>query len=195
MRAVCVDMVARTPELSHVDLTRVAISFTQARNNGQSGLYASLTPLRFAGGAQVERRRGQYFKSQTLRDRQGREMLYILSFCLPRFMDLELREKLATILHELWHISPRFDGDIRRHGGRCYVHSSSQRHYDAAMLQLAERYLASDPDPALYAFLLGRFEDLQRCYGRVHGLKVSRPKLVPITAEEARRIQASAAPC
>lgn len=190
MRAVCQELVTRLPELAHVDLTRVALSFAQARNQEKAGLYASLTPMRFANGARVERRRGRYFKSQTLCDDQGREMLYILTFCLPRFMDLEFREKLATILHELWHISPRFDGDIRRHNGRCYVHSASQRHYDAAMLRLADRWLALDPPPApaLYAFLLGRFTDLQRCYGRVYGLKVARPKLLPIAADEARRL-------
>ena len=146
--------------------------------------------MRFAGGARVEQRRGRYYQSQTLHDDQGREMLYILSFCLPRFMDLGFREKLATILHELWHIGPRFDGDIRRHAGRCYAHSPSQQRYDAAMLQLADRWLASDPAPAIYAFLRGRFEDLRQQYGRVYGLKVTRPKLLPITAEEAHRIQA-----
>jgi hypothetical protein len=190
MRTVCEDMVARLPELAQVDLTRVAISFAQARKRGPFGLYASLTPLRFAGGARVERRRGRYYKSQTLYDARGREMLYILSFCLPRFMDLEFREKLATMLHELWHIGPRFDGDIRRHAGRCYAHSPSQQRYDAAMLQLADRWLALDPAPALHEFLRGRFEDLRRRYGRVCGLKVSHPKLLPITAEEARRLQA-----
>lgn len=196
-RRVCQDMVARLPELAHVDLTRVAVSFTQARKPGPYGLYASLTPLRFAHGARVERRRGRYYRSQVLYDAQGREMLYILTFCLPRFMDLEFREKLATILHELWHIGPRFDGDIRRHSGRCYVHSSSRQHYDAAMLRLAERWLALGPDPALTAFLHDRFEDLIRQHGRVYGLKVTRPKLLPITAEEAHELehQTPSGPC
>ncbi len=129
-------------------------------------------------------------KSQALYDAQGRELLYILSFCLPRFMDLEFREKLATMLHELWHIGPRFDGDIRRHAGRCYAHSPSQQRYDTAMLQLADRWLALDPAPALHEFLRGRFEDLRRRYGCVWGVKVAHPKLLPITAEEARRIEA-----
>ncbi len=191
IRAVCADMVARLPELAHIDLTRVAISFSQARHRGRYGLYASLTPLRFAGGARVERRRGQYFACQLLRDQQGREMLYILNFCLPRFLDMGFQDKLSTILHELWHISPRFDGDIRRHEGRCYVHSASRSRYDAAMQQLAARYLALAPDPTVYAFLIGSFEDLQRCHGRVCGLRVARPKLRPISAEEARRLQSA----
>jgi hypothetical protein len=188
MRMVCADMVARLPELAHVDLARVAISFSQARKQSTSGLYASLTPMRFAGGTRAEKRRGRYYTSQTLRDSHDREMLYILSFCLPRFMDLEFREKLATILHELWHIGPRFDGDIRRHAGRCYAHSASQQRYDAAMLALADRWLAAGPAETCYEFLRGRFEDLQRQYGRVYGWRVTRPKLLPITAAEAHQL-------
>ncbi|MHB8973213.1 MAG: hypothetical protein ACYC3X_28720 [Pirellulaceae bacterium] len=190
IRSVCVEMVTRLPELSHVDLSRVAISFAQARKGGAAGLYASLTPMRFAGGSRVEKRRGRYYRSQMLRDDSGREMLYILSFCLPRFLDVEFREKLATILHEMWHIGPRFDGDLRRHAGRCYVHSPSQQNYDAVMLRLADHWLSLNPPPATYAFLQYRFQDLQRLYGRVYGLRVSRPKLLPITAEEAGRILA-----
>ena len=190
IRIVCAEMVTRLPELSHVDLSRVAISFAQARKGSAHGLYASLTPMRFAGGSCVEKRRGRYYRSQTLRGDDGREMLYILSFCLPRFMDVDFREKLATILHEMWHIGPQFDGDLRRHAGRCYVHSPSQQHYDAVMLRLADRWLSLNPPPVTYAFLQYRFQDLQRLYGRVYGLRVSRPKLLPITAEEAGRLLA-----
>jgi predicted metallopeptidase len=187
IRVVCGRLVSGLVELQHIDLQRVAISCTRARKRGPYGLYASLTPLRFAGGTRVERRHGGYYRTQSVRDRHGREMLYILSFCLPRFMDLDFRTKLATILHELWHISPRFDGDLRRHAGRCYVHSASQQRYDAAMEQLADRYLREHwPSPS-HVFLHSQFADLQRIFGRVHGARVTRPKLLRISPEEARR--------
>jgi predicted metallopeptidase len=186
MRLVCQRLVSGLDELRHIDLQRVAISCTRARNRGPYGLYASLTPLRFAGGARVERRRTGYYRTQTVLDAHGREMLYILSFCLPRFMDLDFRTKLATILHELWHIGPRFDGDIRRHAGRCYVHSASQQRYDAAMEQLADRYLRESWPSPCHVFLHSHFADLQRIFGRVHGVRVARPKLLRISADEAR---------
>ncbi len=145
VRQVCVDLVERLPELAHIDLSRVAISVSQARKAGAYGVHASLTPMRFAGGRPVEKRRGRYYKSQVLSDRHGREMLYILSFYLPRFMDVEFREKLTTIVHELWHISPEFDGDIRRHEGRCYAHTGSKRSYDREMGRLVDRWLAQQP--------------------------------------------------
>ena len=182
-------MVKRLPELSHIDLSQVAISFSQARKGGRYGVHASLTPMRFAGGARVEKRRGRYYKSQVLRDASGREMLYILTFCLPRFMDVELREKLTTIVHELWHISPEFDGDIRRHEGRCYAHSGSKENYDREMEQLAHRWLALEPPASVYDFLQYGFEQLQQVHGRVYGVRCGRPKLLPISADEARRIE------
>ena len=99
MRLVCQDMAARLPELAHIDLDRVAVCFCQARKRVAHGLFASLTPLRFAGGAATSVRRGRPVTIQRLSDWDGREMLYVLSFYLPRFMDLDFREKLITILH------------------------------------------------------------------------------------------------
>lgn len=193
IRRICVDMVERLPELRHIDLTRVAVSFSQARKASPFGLYASLTPMRFEGGKKVVKRRGRYYRTQVLRDSQGTEILYILSFCLPRFLNLELREKLATIVHELWHIGPAFDGDIRRHGGRCHVHTDSQRNYDSAMMRLAERWLALEPPSALYEFLGYRFDELRVRYGPVYGTRVIRPKVYPIPAAHAARLLADEA--
>lgn len=180
MRLVAADMVARTPELSHVDLSRVAFSFCQARKRVPHGIFASLTPLRFAGGERTGRRKGRLYTVQRLCDRSGIEMLYILSFYLPRFMDLDFREKLITVLHELWHISPQFDGDIRRHAGRCYAHTSSQAAYDEEMGRLADRWLAQSPDESLVEILRGDFDELHRRYRKVVGIRIPRPKLLPV---------------
>ena len=81
-----------------------------------SRMFATLTPLRFAGGRMHTFRRKRRWRIQRLYDPDGREMLYILTFYLPRFLDLPLREKLTTVLHELWHVGPEFDGDVRRLG-------------------------------------------------------------------------------
>lgn len=180
VRLVCEDMVARLPELAHIDLTRVAVSFSQARNRSNYGLFASLTPMRFQDGAEYRITRGRQYTIQRLHDRTGREMLYILSFCLPRFMDLIFREKLITILHEMWHISPHFNGDIRRHPGRCYAHTHSQEEYDEHMGELADHWLTLTPPESIYSFLKLNFNELQTQHGRLFGVKISRPKLLPV---------------
>ena len=43
----------------------------------------------------------------------GREMLYLLSFYMPRFLRSALRGQADDVVHELWHIGPDFDGDLR----------------------------------------------------------------------------------
>ncbi|NLF72143.1 MAG: hypothetical protein GX575_24180 [Candidatus Anammoximicrobium sp.] len=178
MRRFCADAIVRLPPLAHIDLTHVAISFAQARKRTSHGMYASLTPMRFAGGALTCRRRTRTYGIQRLYDAQGREILYILTFYLPRFMDLGFREKLVTIFHELWHISPLFDGDLRRHPGRCYAHTHSQKEYDAEMEALARQYLSAAPPVAAYEFLQGSFSDLLARHGRVYGTKIRRPRLL-----------------
>ncbi len=178
MRRLCADAVVRLPVLGHIDLGHVAISFAQARKRTTHGMFASLTPMRFAGGSLTCQRRTRTYAIQRLYDAQGREILYILTFYLPRFMDLGFREKLITIFHELWHIGPSFDGDLRRHPGRCYAHTHSQKEYDADMDWLARQYLSSAPPGALYEFLQGNFSDLLTQHGRVYGTKIRRPRLL-----------------
>jgi hypothetical protein len=109
-------------------------------------------------------------------------MLYLLSFYLPRFLDCPFDEKLATVLHELWHVSPHFNGDLRRHGGRCYAHGSSRRRFDAIAERLADRYLNQEPPREAYAFLYRNFRQLTRQYGRVYGIRIPAPKLIPATS-------------
>src|SRR5262245_3155456 len=106
IRRLCEDVAARLPDLAHVNMERVAVRYCQVRKGVSHGLQASLTPLRFVGGSKVTERRGQRWTIQRVLDHSGREMLYLLSFYLPRFLDLPLLEKLRTVFHELWHISP-----------------------------------------------------------------------------------------
>jgi hypothetical protein len=180
MRRLCADVVQRLPELRHVDLDRVAVSFCQARRGVAHGMQAALTPLRFERGATTTTCNGRRYVCQRVVDESGRDYLYILSFYLPRFLNLSVEEKLSTTLHELWHISPNCDGDLRRHDGRCYAHGSSQREYDAQMDRLARTWLSLDPPHHLYEFLELNCQQLVAEYGSVHGQHVAVPKLLPI---------------
>lgn len=182
MRQLCLDMTSRLPQLQHIDLDRVAISLCQTRKNVSHGIYASLTPLRFEGGATTTQRRGRRYGVDPVLDPAGREYLYILSFYLPRFMNTPLEEKLSTIVHELWHISANFDGDLRRHAGRCYAHGPSQRDYDAQMDRLTQNWLALDPPSQLYDFLIADCNELIAEYGRITGTHWPNPQLIPLSA-------------
>lgn len=183
IRRLCEDVAQRSPELGHIDAQRVLIGITQARSLTRHGLQARLTPLRFYRGS-LERHSGQtLYRVQRYRV-GGVEMLYLLTFCLPRFLEQTFDEKLITLFHELYHIAPGFLGDLRRLEGRCTLHSRSKRAYDAHMARLARAYLASGASPALYDFLRLNHAEMTRRYGAVMGLVVPRPRLLPVEAHD-----------
>lgn len=173
------DIAIRCPEFRHLQAPRILVSFTQARGKQPHGLQARVTPLRFANGALVQTRRGVPFQIQRyfLGDH---EFLYLMTFCLPRFLEQDFDQKVITLFHELYHIGPAFDGDLRRHEGRYHVHSHSKRGYDENMVEFAREYLAKKPDPNLFAFLRLSFAQLQERHGSVVGVVVPRPKMIPI---------------
>jgi predicted metallopeptidase len=181
IRLVCEDMVARLPELAHIDLSQVAFGFCQTRARGGHGIQATLTPMRFENGATTTLHSGKSYTVERLYDRRSnKEILYILSLYVPRFLNHPLEEKLTTIIHELWHISPHFNGDLRRFGGRCYAHGASQKAYDAHCESLARRWLAQRPPAALVDPLRRDFRQLRRRHGQIVGARIPRPKLLPL---------------
>jgi predicted metallopeptidase len=180
MRRLCDDISQRLPEFEHIRMEQVAVTFAQARRHVPYGLQAKLTPLRFEGGELFTRRRGRTWTIQRWYSGEI-EMLYILTFYLPRFLEQSFREKLITVMHELYHISPAFDGDIRRLPGHYHVHSHSQKEFDRRMDSLVDRYLSTNPHEELFRFLLASFRDLTARHGSVVGIRVPIPKLVPLS--------------
>ncbi|HVC94236.1 MAG TPA: hypothetical protein VND64_11125 [Pirellulales bacterium] len=185
VRRLCADIAARLPEMGHIDVGRVALRFCQARSSARHGIHATLTPLRFEDGALVTERAGRLWTIERLYDVAGREMLYLLSFYVPRFLNHPFHEKLVTVFHELWHIGPGFNGDLRRHPGRCYAHGHDEREYDRLMDELARRWLALGPPPEVFEFLRFDFRELQCRYGAVYGTRFATPKLVAIETQAA----------
>lgn len=179
MRRLCEDIVFRVPEFEHVRMEQIAVTFAQTRRKVPYGLQAKLTPMRFRHGALTDVRSGREWTIQRL-FQDDREILYILTFYLPRFLEHSFREKMITVVHELYHISPIFDGDIRRLEGHYHVHSHSQKEYDRHMETLVDEYLATDPDEDLFHFLHSNFRTLHAVHGGVVGVKVPIPKLIPL---------------
>jgi predicted metallopeptidase len=180
IRALCDDVVRRSPPFAHIDLSRVLFSITRSRNGRRHGLQARVTPLRFPGGSLLTVHRGTTYQVQRL-VLDGRDMLYLVTFCLPRFLNREFEDKMVTVFHELYHISPAFDGDLRRHNGRYCAHTASQKKFDAHMARLVREYLNDGTDPARHEFLRLSFAQLCRQHGSVMGLHVPRPKLLKVT--------------
>ncbi|MBD3174607.1 MAG: hypothetical protein GF320_05480 [Armatimonadia bacterium] len=181
LRELTLDVARKVPVLAHVDPERVAFSLSHARNRSRSGTYAFIVPLRFEGGAAETKygRRTYRMPTVTLGDR---EALYLVYFLAPRFFDLPHRRKLHTVLHELYHISPQFDGDLRRFPGRRWAHGPSREKYDQTVEGLTELYLSESRGawPEAAEFLRYSYKDCRRLFGGVRGPVIPRPHPVAI---------------
>jgi predicted metallopeptidase len=168
------------PELNHIDPSRVLVCVASTRGGGVHGTYAKIHPLRFTGGERsmvVRRGRKNITWSMPGVTYRGVDMLYIIYFLVPRFLNLSLREKLITIFHELYHISPDFNGDIRRFPGKNYAHGSSRKRYNAFMAKLVDGFLGGMEDDSPVKFLHGDMETMRACHGTIVGRRFPAPRV------------------
>lgn len=179
MLALIVDISTISKEFYHLDPEKILVTVIRARNHQKHGLQARVTPMRFEDG-NLQCRRGNRFYEVQRYFVDGREIFYLVTFCLPRFQNQTLEGKLVTIFHELFHISPFFDGDLRRHPGRCSWHSHNKKEYDAQMSVLARDYLSKTSNPALHDFLRLDFSQLVFKHQGMCGLVVPVPRLLPL---------------
>jgi len=211
LRVLCRDICSKVKEFRNIDTEKIGYSFSVARNkSSRYGRWASMTPLRFKDGSLVafkERKifsvdpilgqkvayvQRRYFKAQTVCVSDSKSpLLYIFNVTAPRFMDeLSFREKIETVMHELYHIDPKFNGDVRRFPGRNWQHGSKVK-YEAKSKSLADEWLASDPDPKIFEFLKYKVRDFCEKFGGLHGTKFSKIPLIPIKEEEAFKLDPS----
>jgi len=170
-------LVVHFQELQHIDVDKVLFTFSRSRRQGRGGLLARITPLRGkAGSRQLERHRGRFLETWEYPQfiHEGREIFYLITLLMPRFLHLEPHERLATLLHELWHISPSCDGDIRRYPGPRYAHGERGHGYDAQVDELTRSYLESNPELPLLLTLPA--EAWQKGDCRVRGLRIRKPR-------------------
>jgi hypothetical protein len=173
------DIVLRVPEFAHVESERLLVCVSSGRITA-GGSLAKIHPLRFAGGEKsTTRRRGRRSILCTMPTitHLGEEMLYVIYFLIPRFLDLPFREKMITIFHELYHISPDFDGDIRRFPGRNYAHGSSTKNYNALMGRMVDAYLELLPDRSSLEFLEGNLTALRSRHGAIVARRLPAPRI------------------
>jgi hypothetical protein len=174
------DIVRRVEAFSHIDPERVMVCVATTRGSGIHGTYAKIHPLRFAGGSRtttIRKRRRTLLCEMTPVTCRGVEILYVIYFLVPRFLNLPLRDKLITIFHELFHISPEFNGDIRRFPGKNYAHGSSRKKFNAVMENLVQEYLGKTGGTELVGCIEGDMEVIRSRHGTIVGRKMAAPRL------------------
>jgi hypothetical protein len=128
------DVARRVPELAHVRASRVLVVAGEARR-------ASRATIRPAAGRELHAKRRPGERRPEIR-LKGRRILYVITLRPLWFVGSTPEQRIATVLHELYHASLRFDG--RLHAGR--RHSRLPRAaYDRRIRRLRDRYLARAP--------------------------------------------------
>jgi hypothetical protein len=173
------DITDRTPELQHILPERLLVCVSSGRPSA-GGSLAKIHPLRFAGGEKsvtTKRGRRRVVCTMPTITHQGEEILYVIYFLVPRFLELPFREKLITVFHELYHISPACDGDIRRFPGRNYAHGSSTKSYNALMGNLVDSYLERLPENSRLGFLEGNLASLRARHSAIVARRLQAPRI------------------
>jgi predicted metallopeptidase len=136
------DVAARVPELAHVRASRVLVVAGEARR-------ASRATIRPAHFRETRARTGVGERVRPLVRVKGRKILYVVTLRPLWFLESDARERIGTILHELFHASTRFDGTLHR-GRR---HSRLPRaKYNRRIRAMLDRYLAVAPEEIVLPF-------------------------------------------
>ncbi len=173
------DIVKTHPAFTHIIPGNILIAISLS-NGSRNGVVAKLRPMRFEGGSKTRLIRGIEYSAPEV-NINGNKILYIVYFHLPRFMNHgEYKNKLSTVLHELYHISPLFNGDIRRFPGKNYAHGNSRMEYDELIKVYTDEYIRGTTNPELSVFLRYKYSELRRKYGTIYGdmIRIPRSKLV-----------------
>ena len=129
------DVAARLPELGHVRPGNVLVVAGEARRASR----ATIRPARASASARAR---------PAIRVK-GREILYVVTLRPIWFLESTPRQRIATILHELYHVSTRFDGTLHR--GRRHSRMPLAV-YNRRVRGLLARYLAVAPEEILAPF-------------------------------------------
>ena len=140
IRALVRDLAERSPEFAHLVPAKVLVVSGEARR----GSRGSVKPLSFARG---KSRDSSGARKPVVRV-DGRRMLYCVTLRPLFFRDARPEQRVETLLHELYHVSPAFDGTLdpsRRH-------SRLGRKFTRTFRPLVRRYLRQCPPEVLAPF-------------------------------------------
>jgi hypothetical protein len=140
IRALLEDVALRMPEFSHVQPSRILVVSGEARRASRG----TVRPLAFLGG----KRRDGHGRRKALVKVNGERMLYCITLRPLFFRDSSTRERVETLIHELFHISPKFDGTL----DAARRHDRMGARFGRKLRPLVRRYLKICPHEVLSPF-------------------------------------------
>ncbi len=174
------DICRHTSFFSHIDTEKIHICISSNRAGGRGATFGKVVPLKFKGGEEVLYHRGKCYVMPKIEVHSIR-ILYLIYFYMPRFTDLAPIEKLRVIFHELYHIHPEFNGDIRRFGKNGSAHGTSKKKFDTQFERELIAYSFAIRTTSVWDFLSLDTRGIFKNYQEVLSYRMKVPK--PIILE------------
>jgi len=171
---VIADICNRMPEFSFItDPRRILVCLKRAANESKHGVFAKIVPMNFPSGLPYKEVKGNLYSMPQILTPHG-PVLYIIYFYLPRFLLQDFDKRMLTIIHELYHISPEFDGTIRMFGGK--AHGNSLKTFNENLMPLVGKYSEIGKDLDV---LHTDYKKIQRLYS-ISGRTLTMPKAIKV---------------
>lgn len=170
------DLCARLPEFTHVNPRQLLLCMARARHSRGGGIFAKIVPMRFPDGTPFKVINGRQYTLPQIPTPEG-DILYLIYIYIPRFFEQPFERRLLTLVHELYHIAPAFDGTIRRIGRG--AHGNSRDSFNTGLQPLLDRYLALQPAENTLAILHSDIKVLAKEY-TLTGRGMSMPKAIQL---------------
>ncbi len=139
VRRIIRDASRRLPEFSHIRAGHILVLAGEARRRSR----ATIRPLHYATTHERRSSTGLRLKPRVLF--RGRRILYVITLRPMFFRASTPEERVQTILHELFHISKRFDGTL--HAER--RHERAQERFHRRLVPLVRSYMEEIPQEYL----------------------------------------------
>jgi hypothetical protein len=170
-------MIRVTEEFRNFDINRILVCCASNRRDGRGATYGKLLPMRFKDGSPVIKHKNRFYTIPKLKI-NGHEIYYIIYFYVPKFFDLSAKEKIRVIFHELYHINPEFNGDIRRMGKVKSAHGHSKKAFEQNYIDYAESFFKSIYDTPYCNFLAMNSYDLKKYFCKIQYKRIKQIKPV-----------------
>ncbi len=175
------DMVKSTDEFKSFDMNKILICCASNRSDGRGAIYGKLSPLRFQDGSEIIKHNGRFYTIPKLKV-NNIEILYVIYFYIPKFFNLSAKDKVNVMFHELYHINPEFNGDIRRMGKFKSAHGHSRKSFEEKYIEYADAFFETIKEAPYYNFLQMKTEDIQEHFKKIRYRRMKTIKPVLLTA-------------
>lgn len=177
------------PEFNSIKTDRLLVSASFNSSRRTAGILAYVVPLKFRHGSPVEMRvRGDkeyHYAMLPVKNGAGEEILYMVYFMLPRFLHLAFRDRVETVVHELYHVGPHFNGDLRRFRGRSELHGTLKT-YDKKVKELTDYFFSQPHDAETYEFLQRGYRSMKYAGIDARHHPEPKPRLLKVALRSAK---------